>query len=431
MFNISEKSKKELDKLINIGKKYREGTISESLYNDVVYSVKNDYEDKSEYRKYIEKNGIIINSGEDDIENIYEENEDLEKIKPYDTSKVDISPKPLSLDMILARLENDEIDLLPDFQRKAGLWSDQQQSQLIESLLLRIPLPAFYFDGSDSEKWIVIDGLQRLTALKRFFVDKKLSLSGLEFLKELDGTNVEDMPRAYIRRMKETQIITYIINPGAPINLKYNIFKRINTGGIKLEPQEIRHALFQGRATVLLKKLAECREFKEATSYSVKTDRMLDREFILRFIAFYELTVTEYKGSIELFLNAAMEYINKNYNDTYEKYVESMLKNTLKACYLIFGKFAFRRMPDLEKRRPISKALFETWTCVLAKYPKEDLEILITNKDYLIKEYMLINTEDTEFIDSIGSGKISAVRKRIEIIENFIRRILNDKSHQN
>ncbi len=431
MLNISEKSKKELDKLINIGMKYRDGTISESLYNDVIYSIKNDYEDKREYRKYLEKNGIIINSGEDDIENTDEENEDLEKIKPYDTSKVDISPKPLSLDMILARLENDEIDLLPDFQRKAGLWSDLQQSQLIESLLLRIPLPAFYFDGSDSEKWIVIDGLQRLTALKKFFVDKKLSLSGLEFLKELDGTNVDDMPRAYIRRMKETQIITYIINPGAPINLKYNIFKRINTGGIKLEPQEIRHALFQGRATAFLKRLAECKEFKESTSHSVKTDRMLDREFILRFIAFYELTVSEYKGSIELFLNAAMEYINKNYNDTYEKYVEEMLKTTLKACYLIFGKFAFRRTPDLNKRRPISKALFETWTCVLAKYPKEDLEILILNSDYLIKEYMKMNREDTEFLDSIGSGKISAVRKRIEIIEKFVGRILNDKSDQN
>lgn len=427
MQNISEKTKHELDKLINIGMKYRDGTISESLYNDIIYTLKNDYEDKKEYRKYLEGNGIIIISGEDDIENIDEENEDLDKIKPYDTNKVDISPKPLSLDMIIARLENDEIDLLPDFQRKAGLWSDQQQSQLIESLLLRIPLPAFYFDGSNSEKWIVIDGLQRLTALKRFFVDKNLSLVGLEFLKELEGTNVDDMPRVYIRRMKETQIITYIINPGAPINLKYNIFKRINTGGIKLEPQEIRHALFQGRATKFLKRLAECEEFKESTSYSVKTERMLDREFILRFVAFYELTATEYKGSIELFLNAAMEYINRDYNDTYEKNVEKMLKITLKTCYAIFGKFAFRRMPDMDKRRPISKALFETWTCVLAKYPKEDLDILIFNKDYLLKEYMIMNTEDIDFIDSIGSGKVTAVRRRIEIIEKFVERILNDR----
>ncbi|WP_349673085.1 DUF262 domain-containing protein [Lacrimispora sp.] len=431
MLNISEKSKHELDKLVNIGMKYRDGTISESLYNDVIYNLKNENEDKREYKKYLESNGIIINSGEDDIENMDEENEDLEKIKPYDTNKVDISPKPLSLDMLIARLENDEIDLLPDFQRKAGLWSDQQQSQLIESLLLRIPLPAFYFDGSNSEKWIVIDGLQRLTALKRFFVDKKLSLSGLEFLKELEKTNVDDMPRAYIRRMKETQIITYIINPGAPINLKYNIFKRINTGGIKLEPQEIRHALFQGRATKFLKRVADCEEFKEATSYAVKTDRMLDREFILRFVGFYELTVSEYKGSIELFLNSAMEYINKNYNDTYEKNVEELLKTTLKACYSIFGKFAFRRMPDLDKRRPISKALFETWTCVLARYPKEDLNILILNKDYLVKEYIKMNTEDIDFIDSIGSGKITAVRRRIEIIEKFVGRILNDRSYKN
>lgn len=429
---ISVKSKIELDKLVNIAKKYRDGTISESLYWDIICSLKNDYEDIPDYKKYLEQQGVLIISGEDDVEEINEENEDSPKIKPYDTSQIDISPKPLSLDMILARLENDEIDLLPDFQRKAGLWSEQQQSQLIESLLLRIPLPAFYFDGSNNDKWIVIDGLQRLTALKRYFVDKELSLTGLEFLTELHGINIDDMPRAYTRRMKETQIITYIINPGAPINLKYNIFRRINTRGLELAPQEIRHALFQGRATEYLKKLANFNEFKEATRYSVKTDRMLDREFVLRFIAFYELPFSDYKGSIDIFLNTAMDYVNKNYNDEYAGNVENLFKMVLKSCYLIFGKYAFRRMPDMEKRRPISKALFEAWTSILARYSEEDLKILVYNKSMLLEEYMVMFKDDNEFIDSIGSGKIYSVKKRFEKIESFVERMLNcDKSDKN
>ncbi len=149
-------------------------------------------------------------------------------------------------------------------------------------------MPAFYFDGSDNSKWIVIDGLQRLTALKEFFVNKTLKLSGLEFLTDLNGAGVDDMPRSYIRRMNETQVITYIINPGAPVNLKYNIFKRINTGGLELEPQEIRLALYQGFATEYLKTLANEKIFKEATGYSVKTDRMLDREICFQTYAGFQ-----------------------------------------------------------------------------------------------------------------------------------------------
>ena len=229
---LPEKYKKDLDKLINIAQNYREGTISNSLLIDVLSSQQNFKENIELCRKYLEENNISVVE-EEEVEEMTDEINYTELIKPYDTTQIDISPKPLSLDMIISRLENEEIDLMPDFQRKAGLWSPEKKSQLIESLLLRIPLPAFYFDGSNNSKWVVIDGLQRLTALKEFFVDdeSKLRLQGLEFLKELEGATIDDMPRAYVRRMKETQVITYIINPGAPINLKYNIFKRINTGG--------------------------------------------------------------------------------------------------------------------------------------------------------------------------------------------------------
>lgn len=425
MNNLSAKTINELDKLINIANSYREGTISDSLFMDVVGSLSNKSQDISLYKEYLGEKGITI-TGEDEVEDIGDEVDGSELIKPYDTSQIDISPKPLSLDMIIARLENDEIDLMPDFQRKSGLWTEKQKSQLIESLILRIPLPAFYFDGSKNDKWVVIDGLQRLTTIKDFFVDKKLALSGLEFLKDLDGTTIDDMPRSYVRRMKETQVITYIINPGAPINLKYNIFKRINTGGLELAPQEIRHALYQGMATEYLKELAGYDEFKIATGYSVKTDRMLDREFVLRFISFYELGVNEYKGSIDLFLNSGMDYINKHYNNVYAEYIRNIFRMVLNISITIFDKYAFRRMPDQEKRRPISKALFETWTCVLAHYPKEDLEILVSRKSNLVNKYVMMCKDDKEFIESIGSGKVYSVKKRFEKIENLVKEIINE-----
>ena len=365
----------------------REGTISNSLLIDVLSSQQNFKENIELCRKYLEENNISV--VEEEVEEMTDEINYTELIKPYDTTQIDISPKPLSLDMIISRLENEEIDLMPDFQRKAGLWSPEKKSQLIESLLLRIPLPAFYFDGSNNSKWVVIDGLQRLTALKEFFVDdeSKLRLQGLEFLKELEGATIDDMPRAYVRRMKETQVITYIINPGAPINLKYNIFKRINTGGLELEPQEIRHALYQGFPARYLKELANLEEFKQATGYSVKTDRMLDREFVLRFLTFYGLGVLEYKGSIDLFLNAGMEMLNrKGFEKTDAGRIKIRFVMVLNVSKEIFGKFAFRRMPDLCKRRPISKALFETWTCILAECTEEELDSLVERKKNLIRK---------------------------------------------
>lgn len=424
MHILTEKTINELNKLLNIANTYRDGTLSESLFRDVVFSLPNAMEDILLYKEYLQNNGVLIVSGDNEVEETEDEVEYYDLIKPYDTSKIDISPKPLSLDMIIARLENEEIDLMPDFQRKSGLWSHQQKSQLIESLILRIPLPAFYFDGSNSEKWVVIDGLQRLTTLKEFFVDKTLSLSGLEFLRDLNGTNVDDMPRSYIRRMKETQIITYIVNPGAPVNLKYNIFKRINTGGLELAPQEIRHALYQGFATEYLKNLASLEIFKEATGYSVKTDRMLDREFVLRFISFYELGLSEYKGAIDLYLNTGMDYINKNYNERYSRNIEELFCLVLETCYEIFGKYAFRRMSDMEKRRPISKALFETWTSILAHYPQEDLYLLTSYKEEILIKYTNMCANDKNFIEAIGSGKVSAVKKRFELIGNFIREFI-------
>ena len=427
---ISTKAQSELDKLIYIAQKYRDNLISESLFHDVIYSLNPTEEQKAAFKEYIQQKGVEFTSGENEVEDIDEQTDSSIKIKPYDTANIDILPRPLTIDMIIARLQNDEIDLLPDFQRRSGLWSSKQKCQLIESLILRIPLPAFYFDGSNNDRWIVIDGLQRLSALKEYFVDKTLSLSDLEFIHDLNGTTIGDMPRAYERRMLETQVTAYIINPGAPINLKYNIFKRINTGGLRLEPQEIRHALYQGFATRYIKELADISEFKEATGYSVTTDRMLDREFVLRFIAFYEQDLKMYNGSIDLFLNDAMEMINKKYdaniNDNYAENIKDKFIEVLKINVELFDKFAFRRMPDKDKRRPISKALFETWTASLAKRSKDDHKTLVDRKDILIDKYIIMNKEDKDFIESLGSAKIISVKRRFEKIQGLISEVLNN-----
>lgn len=433
MDNLSEKVKSELDRIVSIALNFGDNTVSESFFRDVLQSLRLSGDLVCQAEEYIlERNVLIV---PDSV--AVEETDDGDAtdvdilsnaIKPYDPSKIDISPKNLALINLISRLENDEINMMPDFQRRAGLWSQTQKSQLIESLILRIPLPAFYFDGSNNDNWIVIDGLQRLTALKEFFVDKTLHLSGMEFLRDLEGVNYNSMPKVYLRRMVETQVICYIINPGAPVNLKYNIFKRINTGGLELAPQEIRHALFQGFATGYLKKLAETKSFLQATGYSISPDRMLDREFVLRFIAFYEFNLNSYNGSIDEFLNRAMTHLNTKYAKDleYADQIQDRFETALNTCYAIFEKFAFRRMPDQSRRRSISKALFETWTVLVAKLPKDQMELLKKRKHKLVEDYMSMFTNDEEFYKSIGSGKVAAVKKRFEKISHLIEKVIEN-----
>lgn len=106
----------------------------------------------------MEDNSTVLNASE--VENEDLSSNDLME-KPFNPTKIDITTKALTIDLLIKRLEADpiEIDLSPAFQRKGDLWDDQKQSQLIESLLIKFPLPAFYFDGSDNDKWLIVDGV--------------------------------------------------------------------------------------------------------------------------------------------------------------------------------------------------------------------------------------------------------------------------------
>lgn len=221
---------------------------------------------------------------------------------------VEITSLTQNVSTLMERLANEEIDLSPAFQRRSDLWDKEKQSRLIESLMLRIPIPSFYFDMVCEGEWKVIDGLQRLTAFRNYLIGEKAvadggeeilvkrEFEGLQYLKDFNGKTFDELPRQYIRRIKEAQVIVFGVQKGTPENIVYNIFERINTGGLKLEPQEIRNAMYHGAASELAKKLAEGEEFLDATLYAVKPKRMADQEYVIRFMAFTELDYqTEYK----------------------------------------------------------------------------------------------------------------------------------------
>ncbi|MFA9377002.1 MAG: DUF262 domain-containing protein [Lachnotalea sp.] len=377
-----------------------------------------------------EEQEIINYLIDQNIEIIYEDVEpdvltnhgDEEYIKPFDPSKIDISMKPMTMDSLIKRISNDEIEFNSAFQRKAGLWSDIQKSQLIESILLRIPLPAFYFDATNENKWVVIDGLQRTTTIKQFVIDKSLKLKGMEFLVDLNGLTYSNLPRSFIRRIDETQINVYLVNPATPENVKFNIFKRINTGGLALEAQEIRNALYQGASTKFLEKLASKEEFKIATGESIRTERMLDREFVLRFVAFCYLDINKYNGNIDEYLNLAMIYLN-NIDKTELDKIEKKFVTTMNYCFQLFDRYTFRKMGIDGRRRPISKVIFEAWCFQIINMNESDIDTLIKNKVKLKKKFIIL-CDDYEFSYSLKGSDRRSLQSRMGYIKNIIEEVL-------
>ena len=357
-----------------------------------------------------------------------DESSDPEIRKPFDPTKIDMTVKPLIIDSLIKRMKSSpsRIDLNTEFQRSGNLWDETAQSRLIESLLVRIPIPAFYFDGTDDNNWKVVDGLQRLTTLKRFIIDKTLKLQDLEFLNKYNGYAFNDLPAYLQGRIEETQITVYIINPGTPKDVKYNIFKRVNTGGLMLKPQEIRHALNQGVPADFIKELAELQEFNKATHNLLKADkRMEDRDFVTRFVAFYD-GYKNYQSDLDDFLYSAMKNLNEIPSTQRAQMKQDFVK-AMNAVYKLFGEYAFRkRFKRNDRKHPLNKALFDTWSVNLAQLSAEELEKVISKKDLVIEKFIELMNKDNAFISSIttGTGKIKAVKTRFSKIEDLLKESL-------
>ena len=157
---------------------------------------------------------------------------------PFDPERIKISTKQIVIEQLVARIRHNEIDLAPEFQRLRGIWTKDRKSRLIESLLLRIPLPVFYVAADEKDNWAVVDGLQRMSTISDY-VNNVYPLVDMEYLDKLHGDKYENLPRALQRRIGETQIVVNVIEQGTPGEVMFNIFHRINTGGMKLNSQEI------------------------------------------------------------------------------------------------------------------------------------------------------------------------------------------------
>ena len=318
--------------------------------------------------------------------------------RPYDPEKIKVRTDKISLAQISTMIDNRDIDLTPAFQRNL-VWDPFRKSRLIESILLRIPLPMFYFAEELEGNLTVIDGLQRISTIKEF-INNKFPLRNLQYLENCEGRyfkeegNKKGLEAKYVRWFNLTNISANIIDPISPPEVKYDIFRRINTGGRPLNNQEIRNCLAGQGLRDTLKAMVNTIEFKTATDNSVRTTRMDDQEIALRFLAFEELfsrdgNINDYSGYTEGFLDDYTERHKKDTPQDFEQKVQSFVNAMKNATYLIGGRYAFRKiLPESinpnARKQILNKALFVVTSVLLSRCPYE--KVVTYNKERQLTE---------------------------------------------
>ncbi len=342
---------------------------------------------------------------------------------PFNPNEIDIDTPPYTIGYLVDRLQHDEINMNTEFQRENNLWTPEKQSRLIESVLLGLPLPAFYFDTSNP-KWDIIDGLQRCCSIENFCVNKTLKLTGLEFLKEsdgkpyLEGKGFDDLDRT-LQRSIITRPITVNCIKKAHKNVRFILFKRLNTAGLELTDAEIRNAVYQGIAANTIKDFARFEEFKQATGGKIPTKRMEDRDFVSRFIAFYLKDYSEYQPGLDAFINSTMDQLITTDKVT----LEEDFKSALNLAVEVFENDAFRKRTDTDHaRRPLNKAYFEVITVTFSKLNDIQKRIVIANKE-LLKENLITLMNSSRYSNSLSGG--TGTRDSVNIRFSWFKEVLN------
>jgi len=353
-------------------------------------------------------------------------------VEHYPIDSLLIRSETRSVVDVIRRIQKKTFVLDPEFQRDF-LWDEYLQSRLVESVLMRIPLPVFYIAESKSGSLIVVDGLQRLTTLSRFYAGE-LTLS-LPDNPELNGLVYSTLPQRLRDRFEDGQLVFFIVDPKVPERVRLDIFERVNSGR-PLTRQQMRNAIYSGDATKLLKELAMSTDFREATGGALSSDthrkEMDDREAINRVIAFmlvgwksYTKTITydEFLGSTLAKLNARAEK-----DPSWLAKLRGAFLRSMRINRALFGRHAFRKFAlNEERQRPLNLALLDTLGSTLSVYD----EAKAISKGKLLKKGLANLMKDSDFMTAISRGTLwhDNVRTRFSGVSDLVLDTLGEPSN--
>jgi len=337
-------------------------------------------------------------------ESIFEETEVEQPVSvPVGQRKVIWQPKDFSTKQLYEMWKEGELNIQPEFQR-FKVWDDRKESRLIESAFLEVPIPPIYLVEERDGKYSVIDGQQRLWSFFDFF-DGNLTLRGLLVLSELNGKKFAELSKELKSSLWRFTPHTIIIKKESHPDIKFEIFERFNTGAVRLNDQELRNCIYRGEYNILLKELSENRDFQFLLGLEKPHKRMVDRELILRFFAFWHNTYLRYEPPMKSFLNKEMDTFKDLREDEKEK-LRKLFKKCVELTKVVFGENSFKRfIPGSEtdpngiwERKKVNKALFDVVMYGFTDYEKHQI---VPKSDAIREELLWLMTHDQEFIDSI------------------------------
>ncbi|MDF2627048.1 MAG: hypothetical protein K0R39_879 [Symbiobacteriaceae bacterium] len=308
----------------------------------------------------------------------------------------------LSLETIAAMVDKESIDIEPEFQRRER-WSPDQQSALIESFLLNVPVPPVYLAEDDFGTYSVIDGKQRITTI-RDFMRNDLVLGSLEAFPDITGMRFRDLPRP-LRNALEVRpylrVVT-LLKQSDP-KLKYEVFTRLNRGGQPLNAQEIRNVAFRGGLNDLIYKLAEneflCQQLKIRNLNAPAYREMYDAEYVLRFLTLHA-TWQKFTGSLRKSMD---EFMSENREPSDERLEElrSKFEHSITACRRIWDELAFKRPTSDAWRHQMLAGMYDAQMLAVADLPADRVDRLANHSDEVIERTRKLFTEDPEFEESV------------------------------
>lgn len=353
------------------------------------------------------------------------------------------------LNTIVSLVESDNYILNPEFQRRHR-WNNARKSRLIESFIMNVPIPPIFLYEVDYSVYEVMDGLQRLTAISQFYQDK-YSLESLVEWQELNGLTYSKLPEQ-IRKGIDRRYISSIIllqetakSENEANRLKQVVFERINSGGEKLKPQEIRNALYPGKLNSLTIKLARnsyfCKlwDIPEQSTEEKETGQpkqnviddkyfkdMSDAELVLRFFAYRQLD--KWQGNtLENFLDEYLKEGNANFDETVLNGLTKIFEETIQFAYELFDKKAFWLHRNRENNwfhyeRP-TKILYDPLMQVLTRF-LDKKNILLFKKNDILQGLKDLHQQEYEIFKGRDTNK-TKVQERIKILTSYLQSFID------
>lgn len=347
---------------------------------------------------------------------------------PQEIRKINTQAYDKSVSDIVRMIDDGDINLNPEYQRNY-IWDNKKSSLLIESIILNVPIPVIYVSQEADDSWTVIDGLQRLNSLHRFF-QRDYKLSGLEILTELNKSDIKSLNPKAVRVLRNGLLRIIVISHDSHPEIKYDVFMRLNTGAVKLNDQELRNCLYRGSMNDKLKEIVSKPNILKLFNLETPHNRMSDCELILRFLALLDnydedkSHINNYKGRMKTFIN---EYLlkNKNLDTSILTQLDEMIEDTASTIIEIYSVNAFNRFnSDGQYESTLNRSLMDILFISTAVLPSEKL---IEYKDQIFARYKDLVTNDSDFRNSItiGTSDTKVLNYRLNRWISEIKNIIN------